>query len=355
MFFQNGYSLQLGNGNEENQYYPIKIMDGVMQVSCNMDYSMIIKKDNSLWGTGSNDDRVFGNGNIKTTHEFIYLEDNVKTVSAGVDCAAIIKPDNTLWISGCYPTDFEIKNGYKRLKFEFTDKFIKIDSDVKKVFVGFLNILYIKNDNSLWCIGDNAFGELGLGDRTGTYKPEKIAENVLDCFANDNFSFYINNKHELFLTGDKTYFALEKGKEIRSRTFIKVLDDVKQVSEGYILKTNGDVFVYGYSCYGALGIENTKETLQPLTYLMSNVKKVDSNQFHTLILNDKNELFACGGGWCNYGCNGNGSSKIQKTPVKIMENVKDFSTGYYHSMVIKNDDSLWAFGLNNMKESALGL
>ena len=51
----------------------------------------------------------------------------------------------------------------------------------------------------------------------------------------------------------------------------------------------------------------------------------------------------------------NGASPCEKGVYLDVKKESSHNATLNDSMVIKNDDSLWAFGLNNMKESALGL
>ncbi|HBG4189815.1 TPA: hypothetical protein KQD51_004107, partial [Clostridioides difficile] len=45
--------------------------------------------------------------------------------------------------------------------------FTKVDIDnVKKFICGMYYTFIIKNDNTVWCVGENSKGQLGLGDTT---------------------------------------------------------------------------------------------------------------------------------------------------------------------------------------------
>lgn len=352
LFLSKMFSLQLGNGNNENQLSPIKIMDKAHQVSASLDYTMVVKEDKTLWATGNNKYGQFGKSEYSETDSFVYIMEGVKYVETATAYSLIIKDDSTLWISGLYPCKITARD----IIWEPTNGYLKIDDNVIMVSAEGRTILYLKSDGSLWGLGDNDFGQLGLGNSVGIIKPKVLQKNVCDCYVEDCCSFFIDNKNDLYVTGSDTYFLDSNKKEIETNTFKKICSDVKSISTGLILKTNGDLYSYGYGCYGALGIGKEGSSKEPLIFIMHGVAATASSQEHSLIILKNGNLLSCGGGsHCNFGTIGDGTTKPSYSFVKIMENVKSASVGDYFSMVIKKDGSLWAFGINNNQEDGLGL
>lgn len=345
-------SLQLGNGNKENQLFPVKIMENVKQASASFSYSMIIKNDNTLWATGNNRYGQFGNNKIIKTDDFTFIMENVKSVETSVDFSLIIKLDDSLWISGLYPVQINEKG---KVVWKRTDKYILLAENVKKVVSGRRHIIFLKQDETLWGIGDNSFGQLGLGAIKGTIEAVKISDNVQNMYASNNYSYYINHNC-LYLAGQKTFFYDKQGKEIVSTKFIKVYEDVISVSTGLILQSDGSLYGFGYGCYGALGLGRKGGKAEKISFILNEVEKISSNHEHSLMILKNGVLMSCGGGSSlNYGSIGNGTKTAAYQPEKIMENVKDCSVGEYFSLIIKDDNSLWGFGLNTDEEDGLGL
>ena len=348
----NLFSLQLGNGNKENQFIPIKVMDNVNQISASDGYTMIIKNDDELWATGENLYGRFGTDKHTETDSFVFIKEDVKYVETTWDFSLIICNDNTLWISGRYPSKLSSGNA---LIWEETNNYIKIDDDVIKVSAGSRFFIYLKTDGSLWGIGSNSFGELGLETRRSVVKPELLAKNVIDIFSDLHCSYYVDIKNDLYISGSNTYFLDNNNNEIVSNRFVKVYSNIECISTGLLLKTNGDLYSFGYGRYGALGIGKKGTAMEPITFVMHNVKKISSSQEHSLVVLQNGNLLSSGGGsHCNFGTIGDGTTNPSYSFVLIMENVKDVSVGYYFSMVLKEDGTLWAFGVNN-NESALSL
>ena len=133
--------LGLGDKNEVGSF--TKIMEDVVSVSAAKYHTIALKRDGTLWGFGDGGDRRLPGGVDLLTPEKI-LED-VKVASAGTGYTAAIKNDGTLWICG----NFSLGDG----KNNSSDQFQKSIDDVKWVFAGDDNCLAIKNDDSLWIWG----------------------------------------------------------------------------------------------------------------------------------------------------------------------------------------------------------
>jgi alpha-tubulin suppressor-like RCC1 family protein len=75
-------------------------MDNVKSVSAWLNYTMILKTDNSLWATGWNFNGQFGNGTNSSTDVPVKIMDNVKSVSTVPEHVLVNKTDNSLWVAG---------------------------------------------------------------------------------------------------------------------------------------------------------------------------------------------------------------------------------------------------------------
>lgn len=371
LYVVNLYGLQLGDNSKKNQYTPIKVMENVKSVSVDNLYSVIIKNDNTLWGTGILSDKFINSKKTVGTDKFIFLSkdiesnlknfcidkngtlksiysndgsllhakiisvtDNVDKIESRNYLTAVLKKDKSLWIKGKKLVSIDYQYNYS----DPIEELEYVDKDVISMSCANNILIYIKKDNSVWAIGDNLDKKLINSFDRVLIKPVQIAKKMKDCFI-----------------GDKIYLISKKNKLYTISRGALVIQDsnVKEIQKCFYLKTDGSLYGYGYACYGSLGVgESNNSKLLP-TYVMGNVKKVKGNEYHSLILTNDNKLYSCGGGRCNFGCNGDGTNKKRSVPVMIMDDVKDFDISNYHSMVIKNDKSLWAFGLNNIDEYEL--
>ncbi len=121
------------------------------KISCGWNYTMIIRNDGSLWGTGYNYYGQFGNGtNVWYMTTSIRNMDNVASVSAGGFHTMIIKTDGSLWATG--------RNDYGQLgDGTISDRSTPVHIMDSVAFVSAFDnqTIIIKKEGSLWETGNN--------------------------------------------------------------------------------------------------------------------------------------------------------------------------------------------------------
>ena len=130
---------------------PNRILDEpVAGISTSTNLSLILKKDDSLWGLGTLNDLGLGSPNIPVK----ITDGPIKDFAAGESAVYVVRPDGSLWSAGI--------NKYGRLGDGTTEKrstLVKvIDSGVDKVFSKGKYAAVIKEDGSLWTFGLNQKG-----------------------------------------------------------------------------------------------------------------------------------------------------------------------------------------------------
>ncbi|AEC01564.1 Listeria/Bacterioides repeat-containing protein [Parasphaerochaeta coccoides DSM 17374] len=139
----------------------------------------------------------------------------VKSVSTGYNFTMILAEDGTLWATG--------ENYYGQLGLgnsgSGTDKNTPVQvkgsggvgfmTDVAAVFNGAYHTMLLKNDRTLWAIGFNQHGQLGLGDSgSGTDKntPVQVTSMNTDP-GNPVVAVSTGEKHTMILKKDGTLWA----------------------------------------------------------------------------------------------------------------------------------------------------
>ena len=164
---------------------------------------------------------------------------------------------------------------------------------------------FIKEDGSLWAMGNNQSGSLGNGTYDTPDHPMRIVRSGVRAVA---------------------------------------------CGEGYtiLLKDDGSVWGFGWSGNGALGKSGENEILsQPTSILGSNIVGIAAGYGHSLFIKSDGSLWGMGNN--GYGQLGVGTNIENSTlPVEIVaSNVVGVDAAHYQSLFIKKDGSLWAMGLND--------
>jgi alpha-tubulin suppressor-like RCC1 family protein len=161
---------------------------------------------------GNNNKGQLGLGDTTNINYFKQVTNDVKFVSCGYDFTYIIKNDGTLWSCGD-GTDYKTGHGmFSEQLTEFTQVTANgVSNDVKYVAcskgtttIG--HVMIIKNDNSLWSVGNGEDGQVGTGEYTIAHNGFKqVATDVEQVCCGKNFSIIKKLDKSVWFTGSDAY------------------------------------------------------------------------------------------------------------------------------------------------------
>ena len=309
------------------------------QVSGGVFFSLIVKTDGSLWGSGYNGFGQLGDGTTTKRTSPVKIMDNVVSASAGGNHSLIVKTDGSLWACGDNE-DGELGDGTTTQRI-FP---VKIMNNVASASAGNRRSFILKTDGSLWACGDNEYGQLGDNTKTNRSTPVRIMNDVASVSAGTEF-------RTLIIKTDGSLWEVNYGSTKTNTIPVNIMDGVASVSVGVlhylIIKNDGSLWASGNNIYGQLGDGTTTSRTEPVK-IMDNVISASAGAFHSLFIKPDGSLWGCGK---NYnGELGDGTTYNRSTPVKIMDGVASASAGGHasgFSHIIKTDGSLWACGRND--------
>lgn len=181
----------------------------------------------------------------------------------------------------------------------------------------------LHKDHTIWCAGENQYGQLGVG-----------------------------------LSGPNRATWMQ----VRDSTSL-VISDAAQISTGWeftcAVRTGGTVWCWGYAATGQMGnntaggapaaVQVLKAPGQPLT----NIAEVSAGQSHACARD------TAGGVWCwganNRGQIGDGTTTQRNVATPVLDaaagpaltGALDLDVGADHACVLKAGDALWCWGINN--------
>lgn len=235
-------------------------------------------------------------------------------------------------------------------------------TNIKKIACGSnSNNTFILMDNgNLWAAGDNANGEMGLGNTTQQRNWIKVASNVDDVIAGETSVMYKTFNSELYWTGDSQLGECGVG-NTTTTTWLKQASTTVQKLIGcgrghsfIINRATAQIQCSGRNTYGQLGLNSQTNQLTWINTLKQNPVKAGAAYDHTVALFSDGTVWGCGRNQFNQlGYSTGGSNVITWTQLNITD-VKMLAAGENHTVALKNDGTVWVTGRNQYGQLGTG-
>jgi alpha-tubulin suppressor-like RCC1 family protein len=243
---------------------------------------------------------------------------------------------------------------------------------VTQVSAGVYHTIFVKSDGSLWGMGDNSQGALGLGAGiSNTYLPQQIMSSNVSAISAGNFhSLILESNGSLWATGNNEDGQLGDGTEFDFQYLPEEIrsNQVTGIAAGgfhslFTTLTPGSRFVLGTYGFWATGADNygqlgngsaygqidSPEEIQSTELLDDIVTAMAGGYLNSLHVEENGSLW--GTGYNEDGELGDGTAINRDSYEEIVSsNVVTVAAGYYHSLFIKSDRSLWAMGADSEGE-----
>ena len=217
--------------------------------------------------------------------------------------------------------------------------------------------------------GDNASGQLGLGNTSNRSSPNQIGSlaNWSQAAGGANYVISVKTDGTLWGWGSNASGQLGLGnttnysspKQIGALTTWAYVGTSSNGSAGasFAIKTDGTLWSWGSNSNGRLGLDNTTSYSSPKQVgALANWLKVTSGSYCNFAVAIKTDGTMWSWGSNNNGQLGISSTYNQSSPVQIgaLTSWANVSIGFAFAMAIKTDGTLWAWGANNQGQQGLG-
>ncbi|MFL5752604.1 MAG: gliding motility-associated C-terminal domain-containing protein [Bacteroidia bacterium] len=268
---------------------------------------------------------------------------NVRYYSTGYNMGAI-KNNGTGWVwgMGLYASPTQVITNAK-----FLDGSIDF-------------ISFVKNDGTVWSVGNNSYGNFGDGTISSfslmPVQMSNIGSAVRVADGEITTCVLLSNGKVMSVGDDGSTGMLGSGNGISSRTIADTIPglsniiDIKSHSVATAaLDSSGDVYVWGAGGYIGDGSMNPAFTPTKLTGL-SNIIAISgcADGFHFLALDENKNCFGWGADYYGqFGSGGASPSGFILSPILVATNVIDIMAGETFSYIVKADGTLWGSGGSN--------
>lgn len=312
-------------------------------------HSFGITENDQLYGWGKNTFYELGDGTQTPQYSPKIIGNGVKWLKAEGTGAtqAGIQEDGTLWTWG------DILGG----SFEENKIVTKLgtDTDWAEVSVGSYFVIMLKKDGSMWSVGTNSGGVLGLSGKDSSYKtktPERIGTDTWKAISAGTTSVLAIKSDGTLWTWGNSVSGLEATqytpKQVGTDTDWAMIST--GASHALAIKTNGDLYGWGTNSTGEVGLGHTYSVKTPTKIGTDKWKKANAAK-NTSSLGVKQD-----GTLWTWGDNTNQKLGLDIPDLYIQSprqvgtdtnwvdakgGLKDFS------LALKTDKTLWGTGTNS--------
>lgn len=190
-------------------------------------------------------------------------------------------------------------------------------------------------------------------ENSTTYDAEEAIPGKVRKIIRGNTNAVITEDDVLYMWGENEYGQLGNGTTDEQYKPIKVMEDVKDVSEStlerniFVITNDDSLYIWGKNDYGQVGYKTSQQNVCTPVKVLENIKEVKESFNMIAALGTDGSLYTWGENWS--GSLGNGTFDDCFTPTKVLTNVKDFNVATTFEAVSENGE-LYTWGSDGTYE-----
>ena len=321
-------ALGLGHYNDVSLPTPISNLPKINMISCGMNFTVCVDDEGFIWSFGENNSGQLGTGNktdFNVPQKLLSIPP-VLSVSCGYEHTLIITNDSNLW--SCGANNFgQLCHGDEKIRLMPQKTSF---SNISKMSTGSNHSLFENDKGEIFACGYNETGECGLGhfdypQITPSLIPN-LPSNIVQFVCGDSQSLFLDAKGNVYSVGNNSFGQLGLGHNTSQNELNKIphIPPIKIIScvdtSSYLIDFEGNLWSFGNNSRGQLGHYNrtsinynspkiiiTLEDIQQISY--------GSSGYHFFAKNSQNQIFVTG---CNdHGQLGTGDTQSISIPKEI--------------------------------------
>ena len=214
------------------------MLAGVVGLALGDHHSVIFKQDGSVWST------VFNHHERHSLNELIFapriskdftsvISRGAMAVATGTEYTMVLKQDGSVWTVG-YNRYGQLGIGSKKRTFVF----VQVMTGVKAVAAGSYHSMIVTEEGRVWTAGWNKYGQLGdgmTGYRSRFFATMSSGAKAVAVAAGDPHSIVLKQDGSLWAAGRNNNGQLGDGTKADQNSFVEVMhgDIVDMAAGGY--------------------------------------------------------------------------------------------------------------------------
>ena len=320
---------QLGLGHNKDVSFPTPIpnLPKISMISCGSYFTVCVDDEGFIWSFGKNNCGQLGTGKKKKLNvpQKIKKIPPVVSVSCGYEHTLIITNDSSLWACGDnYCGQLCLGNKKSQLKPKKTSF-----SNISKISAGSSHSLFQNNKGEIFSCGNNERGQCGLGHfNHPQITPSLIphgSSNIVQFICGGNHSLFLDSEGNVFSVGNNYYGNLGLGHNTCQNVLNKIVNipPIKIIScvnaSCYLIDFEGNLWSFGFNGNGQLG-HGDKTRINVPTVVINTLKDIQQISYgscghHFFAKNSQNQIFVAGEN--DYGQLGTGDIQSGSIPKEI--------------------------------------
>eukprot|EP01080_Neovahlkampfia_damariscottae_P006368 gene6368-10375_t len=347
--FGNNENGELGDGTTNSTFVLIQIqnINSIVKISAGGTFSLVLKNDGNVYSFGSNTYGQLGDGTTiqRNTPTLITTVQNIIEISAGRSHSILLKSDSTVYSFG-YNLFGQLGLGNNSNAFIPTK--IPNVMNIKKVSAGHSHSLLLTNSGMVYSFGLNYDGQLGIGTYIFIINTPVLASqltNIVEISAGEKHSVVMNGSSSIFTFGDNAAGELCLGdfNSVNVPTHVKNISDVtKLVQKGYstMMMKNGEFYI----CGGSSSLMTDYLSFSKMSVADA---RIISGSTHSVVINHDNTVDTIGKN--NFGQLGDGTTTTKTTKTRVStKDVVQASSSNIHTLLLTKTGKVYGFGANNL-------
>jgi alpha-tubulin suppressor-like RCC1 family protein len=334
------------------------------RVAAGETHTLVVKRDGTVWGTGSNGWGHLGDGttNARTSLGQVAGLTGIRSIAAGVSHSAAVGQDGRLYTWG--------RNGSRQLGDGTSVSYRTIPTLITgvpalvAVAAGQNHTLALTSTGEVYAFGSNGNGQIGNSSQTTTTGPVLIAglPAIAGIAAGDNHSLAWTSAGQLYAWGANGSYQLGDGSNTMRTgpVLITAVNSVAQAAAGalhtLVRTTSGEARAWGYNFFGQLADGTTTNRTTPtLIPSLAGVVAIGAGANHSLASTvSTTYTWGANSSW-QLGDNANPAvNRTSPSAVAGIAGSVQLGGGTTHSAAVETGGAIWMWGGNSSGQIGTG-